>query len=152
MRVTISSFKIAVLAGDGIGVEVARAACAVLECVARRHALDLNLVQLPGGAQHYSETGVALPETSFSAGEQADAILFGAMGLPTSARVTARRSPRSLISAPGLDFRSVYGPYGLFQGCRFRLFAARIVDRLCDRARTHRRHVRRIQKWIANGE
>ena len=36
----------------------------------------------PAGAQHYLDSGVALPEATLEACRAADAILFGAMGLP----------------------------------------------------------------------
>lgn len=76
-------FEIAVLPGDGIGVEVMRAGLAVLEAARRRvGGFALACQTLPGGAVHYRETGEALSEESFRRCEQADAILFGAMGHP----------------------------------------------------------------------
>ncbi len=77
-----SSYQIAVLPGDGIGVEVMRAADALLGVVAKRVGATLVLDYLPAGAQHHVDTGVALPEPTLRACEAADAILFGAMGLP----------------------------------------------------------------------
>ena len=76
------SHHIAVLAGDGIGPEVMRAAEAVLAATARRIGTGFALEWLPAGAQHYQDTGEALPDATLRACESADAILFGAMGLP----------------------------------------------------------------------
>ncbi len=77
-----SSYQIAVLPGDGIGVEVMKAAEHVLGVVASRTGVQLDLSYQPAGAQHYLDSGVALPESTLMACETADAILFGAMGLP----------------------------------------------------------------------
>jgi 3-isopropylmalate dehydrogenase len=77
-----SSYQIAVLPGDGIGSEVMKSASHVLELVARRVGVTLGLTHYQAGAQHYLDSGVALPEATLRACEAADAILFGAMGLP----------------------------------------------------------------------
>ncbi len=77
-----SDYQIAVLPGDGIGIEVMHAAEHVLGVVASRTGVQLDLSCQPAGAQHYLDSGVALPETTLKACETADAILFGAMGLP----------------------------------------------------------------------
>ncbi|MGJ7544954.1 isocitrate/isopropylmalate dehydrogenase family protein [Variovorax sp. LT1R16] len=76
------NYRIAVLPGDGIGTEVMHAAEAVLQAVQPRIGRALALEWLPAGAQHYLDSGVALPEATLRSCEAADAILFGAMGLP----------------------------------------------------------------------
>ncbi len=76
------SYYISALPGDGIGTEVMNAAIAVLEAVMHRVGVDMTAVTHRAGAQHYLDTGVALPETVLRDCERADAILFGAMGLP----------------------------------------------------------------------
>lgn len=75
-------YQIAVLPGDGIGREVMEAAQSVLAAVQGRIGRQLQLEWLPAGAQHYVDTGDALPQSTLRACEKADAILFGAMGLP----------------------------------------------------------------------
>ncbi|MBC7610340.1 MAG: isocitrate/isopropylmalate dehydrogenase family protein, partial [Polaromonas sp.] len=76
------SYHIAVLPGDGIGKEVMAAAGQVLEAVTRRFGVGFALDYQLAGAQHYLDSGVALPDSTLKVCEQADAILFGAMGLP----------------------------------------------------------------------
>ena len=76
------NYRIAVLPGDGIGTEVMQAAAQALEAVQARIGRTLELEWLPAGAQHYLDSGVALPEATLRRCETADAILFGAMGLP----------------------------------------------------------------------
>ncbi|MBN8492887.1 MAG: isocitrate/isopropylmalate dehydrogenase family protein [Burkholderiales bacterium] len=76
------SYSIAVLPGDGIGREVMAAALEVLQALAPRIGRRFDTVTHPAGAQHYLDSGVALPEATLEACRAADAILFGAMGLP----------------------------------------------------------------------
>ncbi|MDA9500719.1 isocitrate/isopropylmalate dehydrogenase family protein [Bradyrhizobium sp. CCBAU 11357] len=74
------SYKIAVVHGDGIGPEVARAAVAVLQAGVRTG--TLQFVEYPAGATHFLETGDSFPATSFEGCRAADAILHGAAGIP----------------------------------------------------------------------
>jgi 3-isopropylmalate dehydrogenase len=79
---TFTTYSIAVLPGDGIGVEVMHSALALLEALAPRLGRRFHAQTLPAGAQHYADTGVALPDSTLAHCRRADAILFGAMGLP----------------------------------------------------------------------
>jgi 3-isopropylmalate dehydrogenase len=95
-----SAFEIAVLPGDGIGVEVTAAALEALEALAAEMGgLRFAWRHYPGGAGAYRDTGVALSDETMKALEQADAILFGAMGLPDI------RYPDGTEIAPQLDIR-----------------------------------------------
>ena len=76
------SYQIAVLPGDGIGREVTAAGLALLEALAPRLGRRFETVAHPAGAQHYLDSGQALPAATLAACRAADAILFGAMGLP----------------------------------------------------------------------
>ena len=97
---TPESFDIAVLPGDGIGIEVMAATLDVLVALQRRTGgFKLEFTGHPGGAQCYADTGVALPDVTLKASERADAILFGAMGLPHI------RYPDGTEIAPQLDLR-----------------------------------------------
>ena len=76
-------FKIAVLPGDGIGPEIMNVCIEVLHrLLADQSHFGLTYVAGPGGAQHYADTGIALPDSTMRSCEEADAILFGSMGLP----------------------------------------------------------------------
>jgi 3-isopropylmalate dehydrogenase len=77
-----SSYSIAVLPGDGIGTEVMEAALTVLHAAGRRCGRRFDTVSHAAGAKHFADTGVALPDATLDACRAADAILFGAMGLP----------------------------------------------------------------------
>ncbi len=96
----MSSLHIAVLPGDGIGIEVTDEALTVLHHLARiDNTLALDFEMLEGGAGHYRRTGVALSEATIQRAEKADAILFGAMGLPHI------RYPDGREIAPQIDLR-----------------------------------------------
>jgi len=105
-----ATLDIAVMAGDGIGPEVVEAALRVLEAVQRRvGGFRLSFAHLEAGAEAYRRTGVALSEEVFERAASADAILFGAMGLPHV------RLPDGREIAPQLDLRE---RLGLFAGVR----------------------------------
>ena len=94
-----SSYSIAVLPGDGIGPEVIAATLAVLHALQERIGRRLECVEHPAGAQHYVDSGDALPASTLAACRAADAILFGAMGLPDV------RQPDGTEIIPQLDLR-----------------------------------------------
>ena len=105
-----AEFQIAVFAGDGIGQEVMAACLAVLEALERRiGGYRLVTESLPGGAALYRDSGTALSDENFGKAEAADAILFGAMGLPEV------RYPDGTEIAPHLEMRRAFG---LFAGVR----------------------------------
>ena len=79
---TKPAYSIAVLPGDGIGREVMAAALAVLHALGARIGRGFDTVEHPAGAQHYLDSGESLPASTLAACRAADAILFGAMGLP----------------------------------------------------------------------
>jgi 3-isopropylmalate dehydrogenase len=110
---TDHEFRIAVLPGDGIGPEVMSAALEVLGVLQERiDTLQLTHTVLPGGAAHYRDTGVALPDETLRAAEGADAVLFGAMGLPS-----VRASDGTEI-VPQLDLRFHFNLYAGVRPCR----------------------------------
>ena len=76
------SYKVAVVAGDGIGPEVVREGLRVLERIASMEGFEVALTRYPFGAEHYLKSKEIFPETAFSEVKQQDAILLGAIGDP----------------------------------------------------------------------
>jgi 3-isopropylmalate dehydrogenase len=76
------NLKILLLPGDGVGVEVTRAAVQVLETVAKKfgHTLELSEALIGGVAIH--KTGNPLPDDTLVKAQAADAVLLGAVGAP----------------------------------------------------------------------
>ena len=94
------------LPGDGIGIEVTAAALEVLRALeARVGGFALAFEDHPLGAGCYARTGSALPDATLRACEQADAMLFGAGGLPE-----VRHADGTEI-APQLDLRMHFELY-----------------------------------------
>ena len=89
--------KIAVIAGDGIGVEVTKQALAVLRAVDAVHGVGLVFEELDYGAERFLRDGTTLP-----AGEierfrrEVDAIYLGALGDP---RIPDMRHGREILLA-----------------------------------------------------
>lgn len=73
--------KIVALAGDGIGPEVMREALKVLQAVAKARTLRLDVEEALVGWAAIDKAGKALPEATLALCKEADAILFGAVGL-----------------------------------------------------------------------
>ncbi len=93
--------RIAVIPGDGIGVDVTREAVKLLDALRRTHGLDLEVRTYDFGAERYLRTGVAITDEEMDALEREhDAILLGAIGDP---RVPDHAHARAILL--GLRFR-----------------------------------------------
>ena len=80
-----SKFKIAVIAGDGIGREVMPEGLRVLEAAARRFDLGLEFRHIDwANCDYYVKTGQMMPEDWKAQLQDADAIYFGAVGWPAT--------------------------------------------------------------------
>ena len=76
----MATYRIAVLPGDGIGVDVTREAARVLSVVAKGAGIGLEMEEGPIGGAAIDAHGTPLPETTFRLCRASDAILFGAVG------------------------------------------------------------------------
>src|SRR5881396_2433260 len=76
------NFKVAALAGDGIGPEVMREAIKVLRAVEKRFGIGFQITEAPVGWAGIDAAGKALPEATLALCKESDAILFGSVGLP----------------------------------------------------------------------
>lgn len=77
----MSKYKIALLAGDGIGPEIMRQAEKVLNALETRGDAEFELMPALFGAAAWFETGASLPQATLDICDQADAILKGTIGL-----------------------------------------------------------------------
>ena len=74
------SKNIAILPGDGIGIEIVAQGIKVLECLKNDFALDIEMEHgLVGGAA-YDDSGSPLPESTLQLAKASDAVLLGAVG------------------------------------------------------------------------
>jgi 3-isopropylmalate dehydrogenase len=97
----VKSFRVAVIAGDGIGPEVIEAAIPILDRVAAKHAFSIQWERLPYSADHYLKTKETLPDAAFRhLQNDVDAIFLGALGDP---RVPGNEHARDILL--GLRFK-----------------------------------------------
>lgn len=108
-------FQIAVLGGDGIGPEVVAEGLKVLRAVENIvGGVQFKIVEHSVGAAEYLRNGDPLPPATLARLRAADAILLGAMGLPSV------RWPSGVEMTPQIDLRE---QLDLFNGVRpIRLF------------------------------
>ncbi|WP_240796866.1 isocitrate/isopropylmalate family dehydrogenase [Terasakiella sp. SH-1] len=80
---TTSSMQVAVIKGDGIGVDVTEATIAVIEAVKEKvGGFELDYNYISAGAGYYQETGKDIQDNGEEDAGKADAIFLGAIGLP----------------------------------------------------------------------
>jgi 3-isopropylmalate dehydrogenase len=77
-----ANFKIAALAGDGIGPEVMLEAIKVLRVLEGKFNHRFDISEAPVGWAGIDATGMALPDATLALCRQSDAVLFGSVGLP----------------------------------------------------------------------
>jgi len=101
------TYDIANLPGDGIGNEVAAPCIEIINAAMAKTGAQskLNFIDLEAGAALFQRTGDPLPQEVLDVCDKADAILLGAMGLPSI------RYPDGREIAPQLDIRERYGLY-----------------------------------------
>ncbi|MEM7236164.1 MAG: isocitrate/isopropylmalate family dehydrogenase, partial [Planctomycetota bacterium] len=115
----MSSYKIALLPGDGIGPECMDAAVTVLERVtSQTPALELKLESYQAGASHYRDHGVALPDDVLANCLDADAVLLSAIGLPDVRKPDGTEvQPDMMVGLRrALDLHSAVRPVKLYPG------------------------------------
>jgi 3-isopropylmalate dehydrogenase len=87
--------RIAVIPGDGIGVEVTAEALKILRRVGDVFGRQFDLETLPWGADHYLKTGVTLPPDGYAMlRDEFEAVFIGALGDP---RVPDNRHARDIL-------------------------------------------------------
>jgi tartrate dehydrogenase/decarboxylase/D-malate dehydrogenase len=78
----MSSIRIAVIAGDGIGKEVIPAGIAALEAAVRGSGVSLSFEQLPWSCDYYLKHQRMMDEDGFDRLSTFDAVYLGALGAP----------------------------------------------------------------------
>jgi isocitrate/isopropylmalate dehydrogenase len=94
---------IAVIPGDGIGVEVTAEAVKVIHAVGHVSGRRISTELLPWGAEHYLKTGETVPAGGYARLREYDAIFVGALGDP---RVADNRHARDILLGHGSSWTS----------------------------------------------
>lgn len=98
----MAQYDIVVMPGDGIGPEVIDASLAVLEECQKRYGLKLSYSFSDLSADLYRRTGRKITTSDMDGFGKADAVLFGAMGLPDV------RGPDGLELGAQVEMRAYY--------------------------------------------
>jgi 3-isopropylmalate dehydrogenase len=102
------SYKVAVLAGDGVGPEVMAEALRVLDAVEKKFDVTFERTHANVGGAGIDHEGKALPETTVAICRASDAILFGSVGGPKWEKLPAEEQPERGALLP---LRKIFGLY-----------------------------------------
>ncbi|MDT4292100.1 3-isopropylmalate dehydrogenase [Methylomonas sp. MO1] len=110
----MKNYKIAILAGDGIGPEITAEAVKVLKVIEERNDVSFELLPAAFGACAYFESGSAFPHQTKAICDEADAILKGPIGLSheDSKRIPIDEQPERGALLP---LRRRYNTYANFR-------------------------------------
>ena len=81
----MSTLNIALIPGDGIGIEVMPEGVRALEAAGAKHGLEFKWQEFDWSCERYLETGAMMPEDGIEQLRAFDAIYLGAVGFPTVA-------------------------------------------------------------------
>jgi 3-isopropylmalate dehydrogenase len=106
--------RIAIIAGDGIGIDVTKEAVKVLELLRKQFSLDLQMIHFDFGAEKYLKTGISMPKEQLEDFRNNYAAIFlGALGDP---RIPDMAHARDILFGMrfGLDQFVNFRPVKLF--------------------------------------
>jgi tartrate dehydrogenase/decarboxylase/D-malate dehydrogenase len=78
----MNQYKIAVIRGDGIGVDVVEEGLKVLNAAAGRHGFKMAFTEFPWSTDYYFKNGEMMPKDGIDTLRKFDAIFLGAVGHP----------------------------------------------------------------------
>ena len=109
---------IAITKGDGIGPEVVDEGIRILNIISKYTDFEFELKDAPAGGAIWKQFGTNLPDKSFEIIKNADAVLFGAVGLPDLPPGTAESAILKLRQ--DLDLYVNLRPIKLFESLKNR--------------------------------
>jgi tartrate dehydrogenase/decarboxylase/D-malate dehydrogenase len=131
----MTTHRIAVIPGDGIGQEVIPAGIRVLDAAARRFQFGLEWTMFPWGSAYYRQHGEMMPADALSTLRGFDAIYLGAIGDPEIPDyVTLNRLLLPLRR--GFDQYACVRPAKLYAGVRSPLESQPAIDLVVVRENT----------------
>ncbi|MEY3756909.1 MAG: 3-isopropylmalate dehydrogenase [Cyanobacteriota bacterium] len=95
----MTSFRITLLPGDGIGPEITAVARQLLDAVSRKHGFELVYDEQPMGGAAIDATGEPLPTSTLEACKNADAVLLAAIGSPQYDSLPREKRPETGLLA-----------------------------------------------------
>jgi 3-isopropylmalate dehydrogenase len=95
----VTTYRVVVLGGDGIGPEVCAVARRLVDAAGDRFGFDLTWDERPAGGAALDATGDPLPPETLEACRAADAVLLGAVGGPGWDDPSAAKRPEDALLA-----------------------------------------------------
>jgi tartrate dehydrogenase/decarboxylase/D-malate dehydrogenase len=131
----MKTYSLALIPGDGIGVDVTDAAMAVLRAAAARFGFALDATTYPWSCDHYLKTGAMMPPDGIDTLRGHDAIFLGAVGWPATVPDSVSLHGLLLPIRKAFDQYANIRPHRLLPGVEGPLRAAGF-DILCIRENT----------------
>lgn len=103
----MKEFNIAVMHGDGIGVEIVNASLAVLDKISEKYNVRFNTKNALLGGAAIDATGVPLPEETIKTCKESDAVILGSVGGPKWDSLPGEKRPEKAL----LGIREALGLY-----------------------------------------
>jgi len=110
-----NTYRIAVLAGDGIGPEVMAAGVDVLNAAAKKFGFNVDAKEYAVGGAAIDQFGEALPERTLQGCSEAQAIFFGSIGGPKWEHLPPNQQPERAALLP---LRKHFGLYANLRPAR----------------------------------
>ena len=131
----MTTYKIALIPGDGIGVDVTDAAMTVLDVAAQRFDFALEPQTFPWSCDYYVKTGAMMPADGIETLRAFDAIYLGAVGWPDTVPDSVSLHGLLLPIRKAFDQYANIRPHRLLAGVEGPLKASEF-DILCIRENT----------------
>lgn len=124
-----SEFQVAVIRGDGIGIDVTNSTLAVLDAVQKRvGGYALSYRDISAGAGYFRETGLDIEPGGEEAAGAADAMFLGAIGLPDTRYVDGTEISPHLRLRDRYQLYAGIRPVRAYPNAPQRLLDARAAD------------------------
>lgn len=93
----MASFKVAVIPGDGIGVEVTKEAVKVMDKVCTKYGVKMEYIELKAGGNSIDDYGIPLTEEVLEECKKCDAVFLGAVGGPKWDTLPGNKRPEQAL-------------------------------------------------------
>lgn len=93
----MKEFNIAVMHGDGIGVEIVNASLEVLDKIGEKYNVKFNTKNALLGGAAIDATGVPLPEETIKTCKESDAVILGSVGGPKWDSLPGAKRPEKAL-------------------------------------------------------
>ena len=90
-------FKIATIPGDGIGPDIVREGCRVLEAVGKKFGHSFTFTETLAGGAAIAETGTPRPAETLVLCNKSDSVLLGAVGGPKWDNLPGSKRPEAAL-------------------------------------------------------